>query len=69
MEEDKAWNNNSVVAPKSVGPITTKGQMKSTFRASQAGEKCQSNVPRTNDRIQYSDRPDLQKVVEEEQHV
>ena len=30
----EAWNNNSVVAHKSVGSMTTKGQMRPTFRVS-----------------------------------
>ena len=49
MDKHKAWNNKSVVAHKSVGSMTTKGQMKPTLRvsltASQAGENSQSNFP------------------------
>ena len=49
MDKQKAWNNNYVVAPKLIGSMTTKGQMKPTFRvslkASQAGENSRSNVP------------------------
>ena len=33
MDKHKAWNNNSVVAPQSVGSMTTKGNMKPIFRA------------------------------------
>ena len=44
----KAWAT-TIVAPKSVGSMTTKGEMKLTcrvsLRASQAGENSQSNVP------------------------
>ena len=32
MDKHKAPKNNSVVAPKSVGSLSTKGQKKSTFR-------------------------------------
>ena len=34
MNKHEAWNNNSVVDPKSVGSMTTKGQMKPTFMVS-----------------------------------
>ena len=48
MVKHKAWAT-TIVAPKSVGSMTTKGQMKPTCRvsltASQAGEDSQSNVP------------------------
>ena len=48
MDKHKAWAT-TIVAPKSVGSSTTKGQMKPTFRvsltASQAGENSQINAP------------------------
>ena len=48
MDKHKAWAT-TIAAPKSVGSMTTKGQMKPTcrvsLRASQAGENSQSNVP------------------------
>ena len=34
MNKHKACSNNSVVAPKSVGSMTTRGQMKQTIRVS-----------------------------------
>ena len=55
----------TIVVPKSVGSMTTKGQMKPTcrvsFKASQAGENSQKQCRRTYDRIQYSNRPALQE--------
>ena len=49
IDKDKAWNNNSLVAPKSAGSMTAKSQMKPSFRvrltASQDGENSQSNFP------------------------
>ena len=48
MDKHKAWAT-TIVAPKSVGSSTTKGQMKPTFRvsltASQAGENSQISAP------------------------
>ena len=48
MDKHMAWTNNSVVAPESVGSMTTNGQTKQTFRvnlkASQAGGNSQSIV-------------------------
>ena len=48
MLKHKAWAT-TIIAPKLVGSMTTKGQMKPTCRvsllASQAGENSQSNVP------------------------
>ena len=48
MVKHKAWAT-TIVAPKSVGSMTTKEPMKPTcrvsFTASQAGENSQSNVP------------------------
>ena len=48
MVKHKAWAT-TIVAHKSVGSMTTKGQMKPTCRmsstASQAGENSQSNAP------------------------
>ena len=48
MNKLKAWNNNSVVATKSRGSMTLKGQMKPTWRVSLmislAGANSQSNV-------------------------
>ena len=48
MVKHQAWAT-TIVAPKSVGSMTTQGQMKPTCRmssmASQAGENSQSNVP------------------------
>lgn len=49
MVKHKAWAT-TIVAPKLVGSMTTKGQMKPTCRvsltASQVGENSQSNVPK-----------------------
>ena len=44
MNEHKAWNNNSVVAPKSVGSMNTKGQMKPTFNFAGMREQ-PKNIP------------------------
>ena len=50
MDKHMAWDS-FCVAPKSVGSMTTKGQMKPTFRVSskaspgQSGENSQSNDP------------------------
>ena len=48
MGKHKAWAT-TIVVPKSVGSLTTKGQMKPTFRVnltvSQAGENSQINAP------------------------
>ena len=60
MNKHKAWNNNSVVAPKSVGSMTTKGQMKPTFSVPGRREQ-PKQYPRTYHCIQYSNRPNLQK--------
>ena len=49
MDKHKTRNNNSVVPPKLIRSMTTKGQMKPTFtvslNVSQACDNSQSNVP------------------------
>ena len=44
MDKYKGWNNNSIVAPKYVGSMTTKGQMKAVPGRT-PGENTQSTVP------------------------
>ena len=57
MDKHKAWAT-TIVAPKSVGSSTTKGQMKPAFRvsltASQAGENGQINAPEHTNQIVQS---------------
>ena len=57
MDKHKAWATTNV-APKSVGSSITKGQMKPTLTAFQAGEDSQINAPE-HERIQYSNIPEL----------
>ena len=55
---------NTVVAPKSVEPITMKGQMKPTFRVSQQHLRQEETIKAMSkpyNCIQYSNRLDLQK--------
>ena len=64
MDKHKAWNKNFVVAPKSVGSMTTIGQVQPTrgqFDGVPGRREQPKKCPRTYDRIQYSNRPDLQK--------
>ena len=44
MNKHKAWKNNSVVVPKPVGSMTTKGQMKQTFRPKRTAKAMSPNI-------------------------
>ena len=71
MDKHKAWAT-TIVAPKSVGSSTTKGQMKPTFRvsltASQAGENSQINAPKHTNESSILAYLTFRRIKEEEQH-
>ena len=68
MDKHKAWNNNSVIAPKFVGSMTTEGQnpideanFQGEFKGVLDRREQQKQCPKKYDSIQYSKKHDLQK--------